>query len=53
VAESRNREMYALAYERLNPLNERPLAERIIKLADLGFTINAQPTETPPLSGSQ
>lgn len=46
-ANAQSPEMYALAYEKLNPLNGLPLAERIAKLAELGFTVHApgaQPT---------
>ncbi|ONI76130.1 hypothetical protein ALI144C_36195 [Actinosynnema sp. ALI-1.44] len=33
--------MYAAAYEKLDPLNGRPLAERINQLTEFGFTVNA------------
>ena len=41
-ANTQHPDLYALAYDKLNPLNERPLAERITALAGFGFTITAK-----------
>jgi hypothetical protein len=51
AANAQDPEMYAVAYDALHPLGERPLAERIVVLADLGFTITAKPTAPAQPSG--
>jgi hypothetical protein len=40
-ANARDPDLYAVAYEKLHPLGERPLPERIATLMGLGFTISA------------
>lgn len=54
-ANDQSPELYALVYERLSPLDQHPLAERIAKLTEFGFTINTSTTPTEPAqpSGSQ
>ena len=42
-ANAQDPELYAAAYEKLAPLEELPLAERIARLTELGFEISAQP----------
>jgi hypothetical protein len=49
-ANAQDPELYATAYEKLAPLDELPAADRIARLTELGFTVQAQavqPDETP------
>lgn len=40
AASSYGPEMYAVVFERLDPLNDVPLAERVARLTEFGFTIS-------------
>jgi len=40
-----NPESYAVAYEKLNPLNELGLAQRVAALRDFGFTVTVEAAE--------
>lgn len=40
-ANGQDPEMYAAAYEQLDPLNSAPLAERVARLSNFGFTVTA------------
>jgi hypothetical protein len=46
-ANEQHPDMYAAAYEKLNPLNGLPLTERAAKLTELGFTVQT-PAAQPP-----
>ena len=47
-ANQQHPDMYAAAYEKLNPLNGLPLTERAAKLTELGFTVRSRPRNPPP-----
>ncbi|HEY3753027.1 MAG TPA: hypothetical protein VGL80_27885 [Pseudonocardiaceae bacterium] len=51
-ANEQHADLYAVAYEKLNPLNELPPADRVVALTGLGLTISAKPAQQQP-AGSQ
>lgn len=52
AADALSPDLYVLAYDKLNPLDELPVAERIAILAELGFTINAESAQLAQPSAS-
>jgi hypothetical protein len=53
VTNTEDPQLYAAAYERLDPLNALGPAERIVRLTELGFTVAATAQEQPVDTATQ